>query len=363
MAIEDFNPASIASAMQIQTRKQQNFDKVEAELPDPKAPGMQISSQLNFGDVVNKIGDLNPFGWPVAPGDTVWMFDNTAFKTGHMSSWQAEYVAAVFEKDAKCKVVDVVQGVARAVGLADDAEEIKTIEERIMPFLWDIRVARTLKTVCQDKEFKLGPTSLNGMSTDVLKIPHGAKGTFVKSEARVAKGVNGILEMQTYYAGHKGWVIISGMYESSRRRSGWYINANNLIDVDDTIKITSTSDPIGILRETFVNPTRPVAGMPQLYAGIKANLPEDTPWFYLSASPYNLYPMLRKFRDEHFPPGTLLLRDQSWKTVSGLLSTLTTNTEEYKVNRMKKINGWLPDKKLILIGDSTQSDPEAYGEM
>jgi phosphatidate phosphatase APP1 len=38
-------------------------------------------------------------------------------------------------------------------------------------------------------------------------------------------------------------------------------------------------------------------------------------------------------------------------------------TEEYKADRMKKIHSWLPKRKLILIGDSTQSDPEAYGEM
>ena len=30
---------------------------------------------------------------------------------------------------------------------------------------------------------------------------------------------------------------------------------------------------------------------------------------------------------------------------------------------MKKINSWLPKRKMICIGDSTQSDPEAYGEM
>lgn len=137
----------------------------------------------------------------------------------------------------------------------------------------------------------------------------------------------------------------------------------NSTDIDDTIKITTTSDPIGILKETFINQPRPVPGMPELYAGIKSLLPRDTPWFYLSASPYNLYPFLRGFRDEYFPRGTFILRDSSWKTITGLLSSLTMGTEEYKVDRMKKVHGWLPRRKLIVFGDSTQSDPEAYGEM
>lgn len=124
-----------------------------------------------------------------------------------------------------------------------------------------------------------------------------------------------------------------------------------------------TSDPIGILRETFANAPKPVAGMPELYAQIRELLPADSPWFYLSASPYNLYPFLRSFRDAYYPPGTIILRDASWRTIAGLLSALTLGTEEYKTDRMKKVHGWLPKRKMICIGDSTQSDPEAYGEM
>jgi phosphatidate phosphatase APP1 len=134
-------------------------------------------------------------------------------------------------------------------------------------------------------------------------------------------------------------------------------------DVDDTIKVTLTNDPIGILRETFVNTPTPIRGMPELYTFLKQLLPRGTPWFYLSASPYNLYPFLREFRNRHYPPGAILLRDASWKTIAGLLSALTQGTEEYKAERLRKIHNWFPKRKMILIGDSTQSDPEAYGEI
>lgn len=106
----------------------------------------------------------------------------------------------------------------------------------------------------------------------------------------------------------------------------------------------------------------PVAGMPELYQHIQELVKPTAPWFYLSASPYNLYPFLRQFRDEHYPHGQLILRDSSWMTVSGLLSNLTLGTEQYKVDRIKKVHRWLPHRKMILIGDSTQSDPEAYGK-
>jgi phosphatidate phosphatase APP1 len=124
-----------------------------------------------------------------------------------------------------------------------------------------------------------------------------------------------------------------------------------------------TSDPIGILRSTFIDTPTPVAGMPELYAHMHKLLGPKSPFFYLSASPYNLYPFLHDFRNQHYPFGELILRDASWMTIPGLLSNLTLGTEDYKVDRMQKIHGWLPKKKVICIGDSTQSDPEAYGDV
>lgn len=103
--------------------------------------------------------------------------------------------------------------------------------------------------------------------------------------------------------------------------------------------------------------------MPELYAYLQTLISPASPWFYLSASPYNLYPFLSQFREQYFPQGTLILRDASWMNLAGLLSNLTLGTEEYKVDRMHKVNSWLPKRKMVLIGDSTQADPEAYGEM
>jgi phosphatidate phosphatase APP1 len=135
------------------------------------------------------------------------------------------------------------------------------------------------------------------------------------------------------------------------------------VDIDDTIKITQTSDPIGILRSTFLSDATPVQGMPELYTFIQRLITQSAPFFYLSASPYNLYAFLHTFRQQFYPQGTMILRDASWRNLSGLLSNLTLGTQEYKVGRMIKINSWLPKRKMICIGDSTQSDPEAYGEM
>lgn len=49
--------------------------------------------------------------------------------------------------------------------------------------------------------------------------------------------------------------------------------------------------------------------------------------------------------------------------LGGFLANLTQGTQAYKVDRMEKIYEWFPKRNFLCIGDSTQSDPEAYGEM
>lgn len=103
--------------------------------------------------------------------------------------------------------------------------------------------------------------------------------------------------------------------------------------------------------------------MPELYALIQRTVSPAAPFFYLSASPYNLHKFLSEFRSKFYPHGQIILRDASWMNLAGLLTTLTLGVQEYKVGRMEKINSWLPKRKMICIGDSTQADPESYAEM
>jgi len=122
-----------------------------------------------------------------------------------------------------------------------------------------------------------------------------------------------------------------------------------------------TPSPIGILRTTFVDTPKPILGMPELYQHVNSTIRPT--WFYLSASPYNLYPFLRTFLRGFYPQGTIILRDASWMDLAGFLASLTQGTQAYKVGRMEKVHRWLPKRKLLCVGDSTQTDPEAYGEM
>jgi len=334
-------PRAQSIGLEKKTRSECGFEDVESSLAPFGIPAT-ATHQGKLTKILSYLGSNNPWPAQIGNDDVVWLMDNVAFRAAN-GHWHAEFVAAAFDHKPSPKLVDIVGDIATRVGLAKGAKEEATIERRISPFVMEILPGRQVNVKFDGSaQLRLGPGGRNGMSSDIRRIPDASQGSVVSSTAVVPKGTTGILEMKTFYAEPEGWAVIS--------------------DIDDTIKITQTSNPTGILRTTFVDEPTPVEGMPELYAYIQTLLTTSAPWFYLSASPYNLYPFLRKFRDDHFPHGQLILRDANLLTISGLLANLTLGTEKYKVDRIKKVHRWIPKRKMILIGDSTQSDPEAYGD-
>jgi phosphatidate phosphatase APP1 len=102
--------------------------------------------------------------------------------------------------------------------------------------------------------------------------------------------------------------------------------------------------------------------MPDLYKSLLTRLDSPT-YFYLSASPWQLYPFLHEFVNANYPPGQIILRDMSYLELSSFLASLTIGTQDYKEDIIEKIHQWFPNKQFLCVGDSTQRDPEAYGTM
>jgi len=333
------------SAMEKKTRHDCKFHETESRLPViKKEPAADHRPSLS-NDLLSNLGRWNPLPVEITANDTVWLLDNTAYRNPKTNKWEAEFVAAVFDKNTGVEVSTVVADIAEHLGLGKGDAQEAIIYQRLMLFMQNILPGRKVHvSFGQKEELTLGPGGRHAISSDIEILPVDFKdGDIVPSFALVPEGANGVLHMNTSFAEPDGWAVIS--------------------DIDDTIKITQTGDPIGILRSTFVSEPTPVPGMPELYKFIRRTISDKAPWFYLSASPYNLYPFLSDFRQKYYPQGTMILRDASWMNLAGLLSNLTLGTKEYKVDRMTKIHSWLPQRKMILIGDSTQSDPESYGEI
>ncbi|KAF5870233.1 putative actin filament organization protein app1 protein [Botrytis fragariae] len=335
------------TSLQVQARNSNHFPETESSLPNlPRA-----STNSLIDNVLSYLGPRNPFPKAVTKDDTVWLLDNTAYRNHLTGKWEAEFVAAVWETESARHVPEIIGDIAGRIGGDGDRGEDEIVEERLRPFLMSVRPGRVVNIASSGHQgvanLKLGPCGRNGISSDIRTLRDGKDGEIVKWKAKVPLGVEGILQMKTVYAEPEGWAVIS--------------------DIDDSIKITQTSSPIDILRSTFLSEPMPVEGMPELYKHIQSiitpNHASVAPWFYLSASPYTLYSFLSEFRRAYYPQGTMILRDANFLSLSGLLETLTEGTQEYKINEIEKIHRWLPKRKMIFVGDSTQSDPEAYGEI
>lgn len=120
-------------------------------------------------------------------------------------------------------------------------------------------------------------------------------------------------------------------------------------------------DLLKAFEATFLDEPNAVSGMPQLYASLSEQL-SSPEFLYLSGSPFQLYPMLRPFIDSTFPPGPILLQNLTALDIPGILSSLSGGVEQYKLDNIDAIHSMFPGKQYLGIGDSTQSDPEVYGQ-
>lgn len=330
-------------------RRGGGFAQVEKDLP------RHIGSRFNISlmdNISSWLGLRNPLAKEVDPNtECVWLLDNHAYRPVHIyphesQPFQAEFVAAYFKKNTGKDVSKAVANIANTIGLGkgdglDRADAEKTIAQRLQPFVETIAPARSVDVKFPDGSIhKLGPGGHSAVSEQTIVAIQKHEDGETATIPAVAD-VSPYGPMLTQFAEPDGWLVVS--------------------DIDDSIKITMTPSPIGILRSTFVSEPTPIAGMPELYAQVAQTL--NPAWFYLSASPYNLYPFLRKFLHQNYTPGTIILRDASWMDLGGFLASLTQGTEAYKRSRIEKIHSWLPKRKVLCVGDSTQSDPEAYGDI
>ena len=85
---------------------------------------------------------------------------------------------------------------------------------------------------------------------------------------------------------------------------------------------------------------------------------------YVSNSPVQLYPFLEEFlRNGSFPGGSMHLREIPFGGVSVLKLLRGVEPTEHKMTTISRILREFPKREVVLIGDSTEKDPEVYAEL
>jgi phosphatidate phosphatase APP1 len=136
-------------------------------------------------------------------------------------------------------------------------------------------------------------------------------------------------------------------------------------DMDDTVIRTEATRLLRMLKRTLLENARmrlPFAGVAAFYRALHEGRSGTAvnPIFYVSSSPWNLYPLLTDFLEhQQIPIGPLMLRD--WGITER--GVLPTSHAEHKLGVIRQIFDTYPALRFILIGDSGQEDPEIYRDV
>ena len=136
-------------------------------------------------------------------------------------------------------------------------------------------------------------------------------------------------------------------------------------DIDDTVIQSRVSNFLQAARTVMLGNARtrlPFPGVAAFYRALRdgAGGDEKNPIYYVSSSPWNIYDVIAEFMDvQKIPHGPILLRD--WDIGWGLVAS--SRHFDHKGVAIRNILELHPTMEFILVGDTSQHDPEIYRQI
>lgn len=136
-------------------------------------------------------------------------------------------------------------------------------------------------------------------------------------------------------------------------------------DLDDTVIQSRVSNFLEAARTLVLGNAHtrlPFPGVPAFYEALRngATGSEKNPIFYVSSSPWNVYGLITAFMElRKIPRGPVLLRD--WDISFG--ATSGARHFAHKGVIIRNIMQLYPELPFILLGDTSQHDPEIYRQI
>ena len=136
-------------------------------------------------------------------------------------------------------------------------------------------------------------------------------------------------------------------------------------DIDDTVLVSDVGRLHQMFRRAFLeNATArmPFPGVAAFYEALRVGSQERShnPFFFVSSSPWNFYDLLTDFFElQDLPKAPVLLRDL------GISDTMfiTESHGTHKLDNIRTILETYPSLNFVLVGDSSQHDPEIYRQV
>jgi len=286
-------------------------------------------------------------GSPLKSDETVVFFPTSASLNENFK-WEIPIHHWIFEKQengiSQKLAQKLLAEIAEALDIPEEKVDTPVFQQRLMWFLVDNERNKKIeiefdKNIESDNKKVLNISSANGHADSVIKLPGTLKsGVWINYQITPGKENRNFYSGQTQLIPNTGLSIIS--------------------DIDDTVKISEVLDKKALIRNTFTEDYKATEGMPAYYQKLKQ---QGAYFHYVSASPWQLYPSIKPFMDEHYPQGTFSLRNFRLKDSS--LIKFLKSSEEYKIEQINNIIDRYPKHRFVLIGDSGEHDPEVYANI
>ena len=136
-------------------------------------------------------------------------------------------------------------------------------------------------------------------------------------------------------------------------------------DLDDTVIQSRVSNFLLAVRTVMLGNARtrlPFPGVAALYQALEKGVDGKhlNPFYYVSSSPWNIHDLIAEFIQlQAIPEGPICLRD--WDVSADALTS--SRLKRHKEPLIREIMDATDPLPFILIGDSSQKDPEIYSEI
>jgi hypothetical protein len=278
--------------------------------------------------------------------ETIIFYPTIASYNESTGMWDIPVHGHVFEKDEDSYIrKSVVESLQKDFNI-NDKQMSEIFNRRLRLFMVDNQGWKQLQIQFGSKEFTLENTSMNGhiqqtvhLSDSEVKNLRHSMGDMQKMEfrAKMPEGDNRIFAGTVYLSAGKDTFLIS--------------------DIDDTIKVSDVRNKTALMTNTFCVPFKAVPGMAGLYQSFAK---KGVVAYYVSASPWQQYTELEEFlKRDGFPDGIFCLKFVRLKDIS--VKNIFVKGFEYKTESIEPVIKRFTSARFILVGDSGEQDPEAYG--
>lgn len=280
-------------------------------------------------------------GSPLKTDEEVIFFPTSANQNNE-GGWETPIHAWVFEPEDNSITQklgrETISEVLECFNVTEEQTDSDTFRQRLKWFLVDNERNKRLTLLFDKQKLSTPRTSANGHVDFVATLNNTSGNDWLNFSVETPAMDRRLFSGEVQLIPPAGLSVIS--------------------DIDDTIKISQVLDKEELIQNVFFRKYEPAQGMPLFY---KHLLEQGAFFHYVSASPWQLYPSLKPFMDQHYPKGTLSLR--YFRITDSSFIKFFLSSQDYKTKTIRDIIQRYPQHQFVLIGDSGEKDPEVYAQI